>query len=162
MKVIYVAVIAGTLVLCGLARGQEQGPFEFTEFSAAVVMSAPGKSDVGTIKMYRSGDRMRTEFPQMGKQAYFLSLLSTHTGHFVMDPAKIEQITIQTSTGHTVTMKAWNATDLHRFRVRAEMPTPRGTTRMDFKDVGLSSPPASLFLTPTNCREMPAMPGAPY
>ncbi len=77
-------------------------------------------------------------------------------------PVKIEQITIESDSGKTVTMKAWEATDLHGFPVRVEVPGPKGTTRMDLKDIDLSTPSASLFATPTNCREMPVMPGMPH
>jgi hypothetical protein len=77
-------------------------------------------------------------------------------------PAKIEQITVESSNGKTVTMKAWEATDLHGFPVRIEMPTPQGTMRMEYKDISLSPPPASLFAAPAHCRQMPVMPGMPH
>jgi Domain of unknown function (DUF4412) len=70
-------------------------------------------------------------------------------------PTKIEQITVASASGKALTMKAWEATDLKSFPVRIEMATPKGTMRMDLKDVDLSAPPASLFATPQGCSPMP-------
>ncbi|MGH9326626.1 MAG: DUF4412 domain-containing protein [Terriglobia bacterium] len=197
--ILYAAAVAVALGLCVSARAQDNGPFHITEFSATMVMSVPGHNATNTMKIYRSGDKMRSELSQMGTQAYSLSLLSEHIGYFVMrpgmciethqsnpnhpnpfgmtgkvqrtelgtdtvdgHPTKIEQITIESGTGKTVSMKTWTATDLHGFPLRIEMPMAQGTARMEFKDVSLSSPPASLFDPPSNCRQMPVMPGGPH
>jgi protein dithiol oxidoreductase (disulfide-forming) len=61
-------------------------------------------------------------------------------------PTKITQISI-TKDGHNLVEKAWLATDLHDFPLRLE----RSLTRITFKDVSLSDPPASLFEKPTSC-----------
>jgi hypothetical protein len=78
-------------------------------------------------------------------------------------PTKIEEITVTPADGrNSVTMKAWEATDLKGLPVRVEMPSSRGTVRMEYKDVDLSPPPESLFTVPQGCRTMPMMPGMPH
>ena len=58
-------------------------------------------------------------------------------------------------------MKVWEAQDLKNFPIKIEMQTSRGPVTMEYKDVSFSDPDASLFSHPDNCRQMPAMPGAP-
>lgn len=74
-------------------------------------------------------------------------------------PTRIEQITVASAAGKPVTIKAWKATDLKGFPVRIEVPTPKGTMRMDLQNVDLSVPPASLFVTPQGCSPMPQTSG---
>jgi hypothetical protein len=193
------AVVCAILAGCSLAGAQNQSPFKVTSFSATVVMSMPGQPP-HSVKIYRSGDKIRTDISQGGRSSYFLSVLSERMGYMVMGPGmcmkmsevaqrnhpdpfavtgkvqttplgtdtvdghptQIVQIAVETSTGQTSTMKAWEATDLQDFPVRIEVPTPNGTVRMDYKDVSLSAPPASLFEAPTNCRSMPMMQGMPH
>lgn len=83
----------------------------------------------------------------------------TANGH----PAIIENVTVTPADGgKPTTMKVWQATDLKGFAVRIEIPTPSGTMRIDYKDIDLSTPSASLFAMPDNCRVMPTMPGMPH
>ncbi len=81
------------------------------------------------------------------------------TGTVDGHPVKIEQVTVTPEHGEPTTMKVWEATDLHGFPVRVEMATARGPMTMEYKDVSLSPPPASLFTKPENCMSMPGMPG---
>lgn len=74
-------------------------------------------------------------------------------------PVKIEQVTVTPENGKPQTMKVWEATDLQGFPIKVEMATPRGPMTIEYKDVNLSPPPASLFATPQNCMAMPGMPG---
>ncbi len=196
---IAVLAVAGALVCCGVAGAQNQSPFKVTQFSATSVMYVSGQPS-HSMKIYRSGDKIRTDMATGGRNAYFLLLLSEKMGYMVMGPGmcmkmpetgdknhpdpfsvtgkvqttplgtdtvdghptQIVQITVESSTGQTTTMKAWEATDLHGFPVRIEVPTSRGTVRIEYKDVSLSPPPASLFEAPTNCRSMPMMQGMPH
>jgi hypothetical protein len=81
----------------------------------------------------------------------------TANGH----PVKIEDVTVTPSKGgDPVHMKIWAATDLHNFPARLEVQTPHGTVTTDYTNISLSTPPDSLFAVPTNCHQMPTMPGA--
>lgn len=58
---------------------------------------------------------------------------------------RVEEFTVTPRAGNPVTIKAWLAPGLKGFPVRVDMPTPRGTMRMEFKDVRFRAPEASLF-----------------
>lgn len=185
------SMVFGALSFLGtLTFAQSRGVFSFTQFSATLV-EHDADNTVHTAKLYRLGDRMRSESAEMGQGAYFLSLLGQNTGYlvgsgFCMEghsidpehpnpfdvagktekkelgaevidghPTKIEEITFASAAGKPVTLKAWEATDLKGFPVRIEMPTPKGTMQMNFKDIDLSAPAASLFVTPKGCSPMP-------
>jgi hypothetical protein len=186
-----VAAVAVALASCGavaLANGSAESPFSFQHFSATMEASSGGHT-VSNGKVYRSGEKMRTD---MAANGYTLYLLDKHTYYMVMrghcmqmpsmpgktanpfqasgtvtrkpigsatvdgHPAKIEQVTVISADGKSTTMKVWEATDLQGFPVRIEIGS---NTRMDYKDVSLKDPPASLFEKPANCMRMPMMPG---
>jgi hypothetical protein len=201
------------VALSSTAGAQSPNPFTIPQFSATMVMSMQGSGEL-SMKVYKSGDKMRQDLPQMGGmpgsgQGYMLTMLSSRTVFAVMSgmcmqlssqespgrpdnrpnpfsytgsvqrkdigtevvdghPTKITQVTVASGTDYTQTLKVWLATDLHEFPLRVEIPTSQGTARISYKDVSLSSPAASLFEQPTNCRQMPAgpnvlgMPGMPH
>lgn len=188
------AVVAASLsALAGRARAQDKTPFAAQDFSATMVSTAPNGQQV-SMKVYRAGDKMRTDMP--GGKAYNVTILSQRKIFMVMPqmcmqmpqtapqpfewkgtvertrvgtgtadghPAIIERVTVTPGGNQKpVTMKVWEATDLKRFPVRIEIPTPKGAARMDYKNIDLSTPPASLFAIPDNCRTMPMMPGMPH
>lgn len=75
-------------------------------------------------------------------------------------PTTISLITVQDASGKTTTMKAWRAMDLKGFPLRIEMPNPSlGTVTVEYQDVSLAAPPASLFEKPSNCMTMPGFSG---
>lgn len=83
---------------------------------------------------------------------------ATVDGH----PTIIERITVTPADGGKPTvMKAWEATDLKDFPVRVEIPTAKGQETVEYKDIVLATPPASLFAVPNNCRAMPMGGGIP-
>jgi len=75
-------------------------------------------------------------------------------------PTTITLITVQDASGKTTTMKAWRAMDLKGFPLRIEIPNSRGTLTVEYQDVSLTTPPATLFEKPSNCMTMPGLPGA--
>jgi hypothetical protein len=73
------------VAFCGAnSRARAQNPFETKQFSATVVMSGvPGKAqEQGEMKIYRSGDKMRTT---MGGMGYMVMDLTQHTNYMVMN-----------------------------------------------------------------------------
>ncbi len=190
-----VAMIVGLSLttVAGRARAQEQNPFPPLDFSATMVSTAPNGKQV-SMKVYRAGEKMRTDPP--GGRVHTVLLLDKNEMFMVMPqmcmkmpqtspqplgmkgkvertrlgsgtanghPAIIERVTVTPAEGgNPVTMKVWEATDLKKLPVRVEIPTARGTVRIDYQDVNLSTPPASLFAMPGNCRSMPMMPGMPH
>jgi len=116
-------------------------------------------------KIYMVMPQMCMEMPQRAPNPFGFKgkvereRLGTATvdGH----PTIIERITVTPAGGGKPTvMKAWEATDLKDFPVRVEIPTAKGAETIEYKDVVLATPAASLFAVPTNCREMPMGPGA--
>jgi outer membrane lipoprotein-sorting protein len=191
---IAVGILAASCSLtAGRAQAQSKGAFAQQDFSATMVTAGPNGQQI-SMKVYHSGDKMRTDMP--GGKMHSLLLMGQNKFYMVMPqmcmempqqrpdpfgltgtverkelgsdtvdghPTKIEQITITPAGGGTpVTMKAWEATDLKGFPLRVEMPSPQGTMTIDYKDVDLSTPPASLFAVPNGCRTMPMMPGMPH
>ena len=72
---------------------------------------------------------------------------------------KVENLTITPHDGRQPSkMKVWEADDLKGFPVKIEMTSNRGPVTIEYKDVSLNQPDASLFSHPDNCRQMPAMP----
>jgi hypothetical protein len=187
------------LLIFGLAIvAQGQSPFDTSkQFSATVVMSGVpthGGEGQGDMKIYRSGDKMRTSMP--GGAGYMIMELKQHAGYMVMSngmcmqttaqgqqnpfsqaqdatiersPAgtdtvdghacKVENLTVTSRDGKSTKMKVWEAGDLKGFPVKIEMPSGHGPVTIEYKDVRLNEPDASLFTHPENCRQMPAMPG---
>lgn len=190
-RTVFVAAVVGISLsaFAGCARAQEKTPFPQQDFSATMISTAPNGKQV-SMKVYRSGEKMRTDPP--GGRMHTVLLLDKHEMFMVMPqmcmkmsemspqpfeakgkveqtrlgkstadghPAIIERVTVTPSDGgKPTTMKAWEATDLKDFPVRVEIPTAKGTVRIDYKNVDLSTPPASLFAMPGNCRVMPMMP----
>ena len=186
------------LILCLAIVAQAQNPFDTSkQFSATVVMSGMpthGREGQGDMKIYRSGDKMRTSMP--GGAGYMIMELSQHTGYMVMSngmcmqmtpqgqsnpfsqaqnatiersPAgtdtvdghacKVENLTVTPRDGQPSKMKVWEAEDLKGFPIKIEMQSTRGPVTIEYKDVSLNEPDASLFSHPENCRQMPTMPG---
>jgi hypothetical protein len=178
-----------------VAAAQAQSPFEIKQFSATLVMS--GMPDAaqghGDMKIYRSGDKMRTTMP--GGAGYVVIDLAQHTNYMVMGggmcmqmsgsgqhnpfsdaegatidrsaagnetvdghACKIENVTVTPHEGTPVKMKVWEAEDLKNFPVKIEMQSSKGPITMQYKDVSLAEPDASLFTHPENCQQMPSMP----
>jgi hypothetical protein len=75
----------GSLVVCSCLIAQAQNPFETNrQFSATMVMSGmptSGPAAQNEIKIYRSGDKMRTSMPG---GAYMVMDLAQHTNYMVM------------------------------------------------------------------------------
>jgi outer membrane lipoprotein-sorting protein len=73
-------------ILCLAIVAQAQNPFDnFKQFSATGVMSGMpthGRQGPGEIKIYRSGDQMRTTLP--GGAGYTIMSLNQHTNYMVM------------------------------------------------------------------------------
>ncbi|HTW58435.1 MAG TPA: hypothetical protein VMD99_09900 [Terriglobales bacterium] len=82
------------LVLCLAIAAQAQNPFEAQkQFSATVVMSgmpAGNPMTQGGMKIYRSGDKMRTT---MGAMGYMIVDLAQHTNYMVMGSGMCMQMT---------------------------------------------------------------------
>lgn len=192
-------IACGLSIYCTALIGQAQNPFESNkQFSATVVMSGMpthGPAGQGDMKIYRSGDKMRTNMP--GGNGYMITDLNQHTSYMVMStgmcmqmpssgqqqnpfsqaegatversPAgtdtvdghacKIENLTVTRQNGQSTRMKVCEADDLKGFPIRVEMQSSHGPITMQYKDVSLNEPEASLFVHPDNCRQMPAMPG---
>jgi hypothetical protein len=196
--------VYGSLILCLAATARADNPFDtYRQFSATLVMSAMpampsmpahGSQGQGEMKIFRSGDKMRTNLPG---GSYLITDLGQHTNYMVMgsmcmqmsaareqnpfaqarsatierSPAgtetvdghvcKVENLTVTPHDGQPSKMKVWEAQDLKNFPIKIEMQTSRGPVTMQYKDVSFSDPDASLFSHPDNCRQMPAMPGAP-
>ena len=83
-KVVYGLTILA--ILCVAIAAQAQNPFDsFKQFSATGVMSGVpthGRQGPSEIKIYRSGDQMRTTLP--GGAGYTIMSLSQHTNYMVM------------------------------------------------------------------------------
>ncbi len=192
---IWLAVFSGAF-FCSAAVAQTQNPFGVKQFSATVVMSgapaAKGRGMQGDMKIYRSGDKMRTS---MGSMGYMVMDLTQHTNYMVMNgmcmqisrppqqnpfsqaqdatidrsPAgtdtvdghacKVENVTVTPHNGQPTKMKLWEAQDLKGFPVKVEMESSHGPVTVEYKDISLDEPPASLFTHPDNCQQMPSMPG---
>jgi outer membrane lipoprotein-sorting protein len=77
----------GFLVLCWSIAALAQNPFENAkQFSATIVVSAAAMEThgaQGSMKVYKSGDKMRTEVP--GGRGYVITELSQHTSYMVMN-----------------------------------------------------------------------------
>jgi outer membrane lipoprotein-sorting protein len=84
-------------ILCLAIVAQAQNPFDtFKQFSATAVMSGMpthGGQGPGEMKIYRSGDKMRTTMP--GGAGYMIMELSQHTGYMVMSTGMCMQMTAQ-------------------------------------------------------------------
>ena len=67
------------MFLCLAIAAQAQNPFDtFKQFSATIVMSPmPAGREGGGVKVYRSGDKMRTSMP--GGAGYMIMDLDQHT-----------------------------------------------------------------------------------
>jgi hypothetical protein len=80
-------------------------------------------------------------------------------------PCKVENLTITPHSGpragQATTAKVWEAQDLHGFPIKMESQTSRGAVTIQYKDISLSAPDASLFVHPEGCRTMPSMQGMP-
>ncbi len=85
------------LILCLAVVAQAQDPFDaFKQFSATVSMSgmpSRGPQGHGDMKIYRSGDQMRTSLP--GGAGYTIMSLSQHTTYMVMGNSMCMQMTPQ-------------------------------------------------------------------
>lgn len=183
---------------CSSAVAQTGNPFAAKQFSATVVMSgaavAKGHGMQGDMKIYRSGDKMRTS---MGSMGYMVMDLTQHTNYMVMNnmcmqisrptqqnpfsesqdatidrspggsetvdghSCKIENLTVTPHNGQPTKMKVWEAQDLKGFPVKIEMESSHGPVTLEYKDISLDEPAASLFSHPANCQQMPGMPGGP-
>lgn len=70
--------------LCAASVVQAQNPFEVRQFSATIVMTgatAKGHGMQGDMKIYRSGEKMRTS---MGSTGYMVADLAQHINYMVM------------------------------------------------------------------------------
>jgi len=196
-------IASGFLTLCAATAPHAQSPFDALKaYSATIEMTggaAPASAGHGAMKIYRSGDNIRTDLP--GGAGYNLLDVGTHTNYMVIGsmcmqmntpqqetplahsadatidrapvgtesvdghPCKVENVTITPHTGpragQPTTMKVWEADDLHGFPIKMETQTSRGPMSIQYKDINLSAPDASLFVHPSNCSSMPMMPGMP-
>ena len=199
----YCQIACGLMLLSAAIVAQADTPFDTKQFSATVVMdsmpampatASAGHSVQGSMKMYRSGDKMRTDLP--GGSGYMIMDLAQHANYMVMSngmcmqmsssphqnpfaqahnaaversPAgtetvdghlcKVENVTVTPSGGQRSKMKVWEAEDLKGFPIKIEVQSSHGPMVMQYKDVNLNDPDASLFVHPENCRLMPTMPG---
>jgi hypothetical protein len=190
---------AALVFLSVAAAAQTESPFEFKQFSATMVMSGmtAGREGAGEMKIYRSGDKMRTDMP--GGRGYMIADFDQKTNYMVMNgtmcmqmssapghenpfsqaknatierspagtdtvdghPCKVENVTVTPQNGQPAKMKVWEAQDLKGFPVKVEMQSSKGPITVEYKDISLSEPDASLFTHPGNCRQMPNMPNMP-
>lgn len=188
LTILVVGIGIGSLALCSKAQTGDTGPFGVKQFSATMVMTSG--SHTMTNKVYRSTNKMRTDMGPAGYSLYFFDEHTSYMvmrGHCMQmpqmakkstnpfqlggtverkalgsdtvdgHPTKIEQVTVTSSDGTSTSMKVWEATDLQGFPVRIEM---ANNTRVEYKDVSLSEPPASLFEKPDNCMQMPGSGGS--
>jgi len=83
------------MFLCLAIAAQAQNPFDtFKQFSATIVMSPmPAGREGGGVKVYRSGDKMRTSMP--GGAGYMIMDLDQHTNYMVMNASMCMQMTPQ-------------------------------------------------------------------
>jgi outer membrane lipoprotein-sorting protein len=84
-----------SIFLCLVIAAQAQNPFDtFKQFSATIVMSPmPAGREGGGMKVYRSGDKMRTSMP--GGAGYMIMDLDQHTNYMVMNASMCMQMTPQ-------------------------------------------------------------------
>jgi hypothetical protein len=71
---------------------------------------------------------------------------------------KVENLTVTSHNGKATKMKVWEAEDLKGFPVKVETQTDKGPFAIEYKDISLDAPAASLFTHPENCQQMPTMP----
>jgi hypothetical protein len=92
-----VLMAGGFSMLCGAVTTHAQSPFDTPKaFSATVEMSgaaSPGPAGHGQMKIYRSGDRIRTDLP--GGAGYTLIDVSQHTNFVVMGAGMCMQMNSQ-------------------------------------------------------------------
>jgi outer membrane lipoprotein-sorting protein len=86
-------IVAGLAIAGLVSAAQAQNPFDaHKDFSATVVMSGmPGNNPMmqGDMKIYRSGDKMRTT---MGAMGYLVMDLTQHTNYMVMSSGMCMQM----------------------------------------------------------------------
>ncbi|MGH9481887.1 MAG: DUF4412 domain-containing protein [Terriglobales bacterium] len=183
------------VILVPLALAQAgRGAFNVDHFSATLEMAMPGRGSAMSMKVYKSGDKMRTDLPSGA--GYTVVEVSSHKTFMVMGggmcmemstptqsqpnpfaaqgqvetkslgnetvdghACQVEQITVTPAGGGPAqVMKAWLAADLQNFPVRVEMQSARGPMQINYKDVSLAEPDATLFAEPSGCRPMPGIP----
>jgi hypothetical protein len=84
------------LIFCLPVFAQTQNPFEtFKQFSATIVISGVQQAHAGQgeMKVYRSGDKMRTDMS--GGAGYMVMELGQHTNYMVMGTGICMQTTFQ-------------------------------------------------------------------
>jgi hypothetical protein len=111
------------------------------------------------MKMHTDVSKMNPAMVSGSKDA---KLTRTTIGAETVDghPCKIEHV-VGTSGNASVDYKVWEAQDLKGFPVKIVMSTPKGDVTTTYSDINLSTPDASLFTPPTNCRTMGSM-GMPH
>jgi hypothetical protein len=109
--------------------------------------------------MQMNATGQQNPFAQAAGATYDRSSAGTDTvdGH----SCKVENITVTTKNGKVSKMKVWEANDLKEFPIKIEIQADKGPITLQYKDISLDAPPASLFTHPDNCRPMGAMPGGP-
>ena len=73
-------------------------------------------------------------------------------------PTTIENVTITDATGKVTHTRVWAATDLHGFPLKAVLQTDHGPVTLQYRNVQLSPPPASLLQHPGDCRSLSSRP----
>ena len=97
---------AALMFLCTAAAAQTQNPFDtFKQFSATVVMAGEpmGGHEGAEIKIYRSGDKMRTSMPT--GSGYMLMDMTQHINYMVMNDTMCMQMPTQQGRPNPFTAK---------------------------------------------------------
>lgn len=99
--------------------------------------------------------------PNPFAQAQNATVERTPAGTDTVDghPCKVENVTVTPQNGQPTKMKMWEAEDLKGFPIKIETQSSKGPVTIEYKDISLTEPAASLFTHPDNCRQMPVMPG---
>jgi outer membrane lipoprotein-sorting protein len=149
---------SGTKIRTTLPGGAGYTLIDVTEHTTYMVMG-------GGMCMQMTVQGQENPFAQAPDTTVERSSAGTDTvdGH----ACKVENLTVTPHAGpragQPTKMKVWEAEDLHGFPIKVETQTSRGPMTIEYKDVSLAEPDASLFTHPQNCRQMPGMPaGSPH
>lgn len=144
---------SGTQIRTSLPGGAGYTLIDMAEHTSYMVMS-------GGMCMQMTAQRQENPFAEAPDATVERSSAGTDSvdGH----ACKVENLTITPHTGpragQSTHMKVWEAQDLHGFPIKVETQTAHGPMTIEYKDVSLAEPDASLFTHPENCRQMPGMP----
>jgi hypothetical protein len=167
---------SATYVMSGMSAraGQAQTEAKIYRLGDQIRTTLPGGMGYSIVDMntHTSYMVMRGMCMQMAAQGLENPLAHSRDAAIERTPAgadtvdghvcKVEDLTITPRSGpragQPAKVKVWEAQDLNGFPIKTETQTAQGTITMQYKDISLAAPDASLFAHPDNCRQMPVMP----